>query len=165
MTTPEFLPVAARWFDVTAVDERTTLIREPHVHGLLRANLWHLRGRDRDLLIDCGTGVTALAPLLVEHFGREPVLVLTHGHLDHMGSAHEFAQVWAHPWERVGDPLRGSLHGPTLAAEVGLDWSLPDLLITARPHDRYDPRPTGCGPRPSRGPLWTVTPSTSATGA
>jgi glyoxylase-like metal-dependent hydrolase (beta-lactamase superfamily II) len=139
MTRPESLPVAAHWFDLATVDERTTLIHEPHVHSLLRANLWHLRGRDHDLLIDCGTGVTALAPLLAERFNREPVLVLTHGHLDHMGSAHEFDHVWAHPLERVGDPAPGSLYGPALAAEVGLDYPLPDLLITARPHDRYDP--------------------------
>ena len=59
------------WFEFTPVDERTTLIREPHVRGLLRANLWHLRGRDHDLLVDCGTGVAALVPLLVERFGRD----------------------------------------------------------------------------------------------
>lgn len=133
------LPVAADWFELTAVDERTTLIVEPHVNGMLRANLWHLRGRDRDVLVDCGLGVAPLAPLLTDRFGREPTLVLTHGHLDHMGSAHEFAEVWAHPLERVDDPAPGSLHGPTLVAEIGLSSPLPDLLVTARPHDGYDP--------------------------
>ncbi|SNT60801.1 Glyoxylase, beta-lactamase superfamily II [Asanoa hainanensis] len=132
------LPVAAQWFQFTALDERITLIREPYARGLLRANLWHLRGRDRDLLIDCGLGVTALAPLLVERFGRVPVLVLTHAHLDHMGSAHEFDEVWAHPLEHVDDPAPGSLHGPTLAAQLGLDETLPPALLTARPHGDYD---------------------------
>ena len=132
------LPVAPDWFRFTAVDERTTLIDEPHVRSLLRANLWHRRGRDRDLLVDCGLGVTALAPLLTERFGREPVLVLTHAHLDHMGSAHEFGQVWAHPLEPVGNPVPGSLHGPELAARMGLDEALPPLLLTARPHGDYD---------------------------
>jgi glyoxylase-like metal-dependent hydrolase (beta-lactamase superfamily II) len=133
------LPVAPDWFRFTVIDERTTLIDEPHVHGLLRANLWHRRGRDRDLLIDCGLGVTALAPLLTERFGREPVLVLTHAHLDHMGSAHEFGQVWAHPLEPVDNPIPGSLHGPALAAHMGLDEALPPVLLTARPHGDYDP--------------------------
>jgi glyoxylase-like metal-dependent hydrolase (beta-lactamase superfamily II) len=132
------LPAASQWFRLTVLDERTTLIEEPHVRDLLRANLWHLRGRDRDLLIDCGLGVTALAPLLRERFGREPVLVLTHAHLDHMGSAHEFSQVWAHPLERVDDPAPGSLHGPVLAAQLGLDEALPPMLLTARPHGDYD---------------------------
>src|SRR4051794_9115469 len=132
------LPVAPEWFRFTVVDERTTVIDEPHVRGLLCANLWHRRGRDRDLLIDCGLGVTALAPLLRERFGREPVLVLTHAHLDHMGSAHEFSHVWAHPLELVDDPAPGSLHGPVLAAQLGLAETLPPALLTARPHGRYD---------------------------
>ena len=133
------LPVAPDWFRFTVVDERTTLVEEPHVRPLLSANVWHLRGRDRDLLVDCGLGVTALAPLLRERFDREPVLVLTHGHLDHMGSAHEFSQVWAHPFEAVGDPAPGSLYGPVLAAQLNLDEVLSPVLLTARPHSGYDP--------------------------
>jgi glyoxylase-like metal-dependent hydrolase (beta-lactamase superfamily II) len=132
------LPVAPRWFRFTVADERNTLIEEPNVRDLLRANVWHRRGRDRDLLVDCGLGVTALAPLLAERFDREPVLVLTHAHLDHMGSAHEFDQVWAHPLESVDDPNPGSLYGPALAVQVGLDEALPPVLLTARPHSGYD---------------------------
>jgi len=133
------LPAAPDWFRFTVLDERTTLIDEPHVRDLLRANAWHLRGRERDVLIDCGLGVTALAPLLRERFDREPVLVLTHAHLDHMGSAHEFSHVWAHPFEAVGDPAPGSLDGPVLAAQMNLDEVLPPVLLTARPHSDYDP--------------------------
>ncbi|MEW2381968.1 MBL fold metallo-hydrolase [Micromonospora sp. NPDC047707] len=132
------LPVAPQWFRFTDVDERTTLIEEPYVRPLLRANVWHLRGRERDLLVDCGLGVTTLVPLLRERFDREPVLVLTHAHLDHMGSAYEFSQVWAHPLELVDDPAPGSLHGPVLAAQLGLDEVLPPALLTARPHGDYD---------------------------
>jgi glyoxylase-like metal-dependent hydrolase (beta-lactamase superfamily II) len=137
-TNVDDLPVAPQWFRFTVLDERTTLIEEPHVRDLLRANLWHLRGRDRDLIIDCGLGVMELAPLLRKRFDREPVLVLTHAHLDHMGSAHEFSHVWAHPLELVNTPAPGSLHGSVLAAQLGLDEALPPALLTARPHGDYD---------------------------
>jgi glyoxylase-like metal-dependent hydrolase (beta-lactamase superfamily II) len=133
------LPVAQQWFRFSTLDERTTLIEEPHVDELLSANAWHLRGRDSDLLIDCGLGITALTPMLRERFDREPVLVLTHAHLDHMGSAHEFTEVWAHPLEQAGNPAPGSLQGPVLAAELGLDGPLPPLLLTALPHTGYRP--------------------------
>lgn len=136
---PRHLPVAPHWFRFTAVDGRTTRIEEPYVRDLLRANVWHLRGRDQDLLVDCGLGVTALAPLLHERFGREPLLVLTHAHLDHMGSAHEFRRVRAHPLEAVADPAPGSLLGPVLAGRLGLDVELPPLLIDARPHGTFHP--------------------------
>jgi glyoxylase-like metal-dependent hydrolase (beta-lactamase superfamily II) len=119
------LPVAQQWFRFSTLDERTTLIEEPHAHELLSANAWHLRGRDRHLLIDCGLGITALTPMLRERFDREPVLVLTHGHLDHMGSVHEFTEVWAHPLEQADDPAVGSLHGPVLAAELRRLRNLP----------------------------------------
>jgi glyoxylase-like metal-dependent hydrolase (beta-lactamase superfamily II) len=138
------LPVADAWFTATRVDDAITVLTEPHVDPLLRANFWHVRGRDRDLVVDCGLGVTPLRGAHPELFARDPVLVLSHGHLDHMGSAHEFDEVWAHPAEAVADPRPGSLDGAELAVELGLDAGgygpLPELLITAAPRPGYDPR-------------------------
>ena len=37
-----------------------TWIREPGVHPFLRANIWHVKGRDRDLLVDAGMGIASL---------------------------------------------------------------------------------------------------------
>jgi glyoxylase-like metal-dependent hydrolase (beta-lactamase superfamily II) len=134
------LPVAADWFRISPVDDELTVISEPHVDELLHANMWLVRGRERDLLVDCGLGVaslrTALDPVL---WDRDPVLVVTHAHVDHMGSAHEFPDCLAHPAEAVGDPPPGSLAGPALGAELGLDEALPPLLISALPDAGYDP--------------------------
>ena len=136
------IPVAADWFRTSAVDDGLSVIREPFVDDLLQANMWLVRGRERDLLVDCGLGVaplrTALNPALSVS-DRDPVLVLTHAHLDHMGSAHEFDDCWAHPAEPVGNPPPGSLFGPALGAELGLDEALPPLLISALPDPAYDP--------------------------
>ena len=46
------LPVAVEWFTVTECGDGITRITEPHVHPLLQANFWHVRGRDRDLIVD-----------------------------------------------------------------------------------------------------------------
>jgi glyoxylase-like metal-dependent hydrolase (beta-lactamase superfamily II) len=51
------LPVAARWFVRDRVDDTVTLVSEPHVHRLLRCNVWHVRGRDRDLVVDTALGL------------------------------------------------------------------------------------------------------------
>lgn len=136
------LPVTAEWFAVTEVGDGITRITEPHVRPLLRANFWHVRGRDHDLIIDCGLGVASVRTALPSLFAHDPVLVLTHAHLDHMGSAHEFDDCWAHPSEPIATPGRGSLHGPTLARLLGLqreNQRLPDTLITARPDPSFDP--------------------------
>lgn len=141
MNAPQ-LPVAAEWYAVAEVGDGITRITEPHVDPLLRANFWHVHGRDRDLIVDCGLGVAPLRTALPSLFAHDPVLVLTHAHLDHMGAAHEFDDCWAHPSEPVSVPGRGSLNGPTLARLLGLrgdDQGLPDILITARPHPSFDP--------------------------
>ena len=132
------LPVA-NWFRFEAVNEATIMIEEPHVHELLRANTWHVRGGDRDLWVDCGLGVAALHPALNAITDREPILVLSHAHLDHMGSAYEFRDCWAHPLEPVTNPPPGALRGPELASELELAEELPALLISAIPHEHYDP--------------------------
>ena len=46
----------ADWFRVSDVGDGVTLIEEPHVDPLLSANVWHVRGRDRDLVVDAGLG-------------------------------------------------------------------------------------------------------------
>ena len=48
------LPVADRWYSAQRITESLTVITEPHVHPFLQANVWHLRGRDRDLVVDTG---------------------------------------------------------------------------------------------------------------
>jgi glyoxylase-like metal-dependent hydrolase (beta-lactamase superfamily II) len=134
------VPVVADWFRISPVSPELTLVSEPHVHELVSANVWLVRGQERDLVVDAGLGIAslrgALAPVLLD---RDPVLVLTHAHLDHMGSAHEFTACLAHPDEAVGDPPPGSLFGPVLGGELGLDEALPPLLISALPYPGYDP--------------------------
>ncbi len=41
-----------------------TLITEPHVDSLIRANLYHVRGSEADLVVDAGTGIAPLAWVL-----------------------------------------------------------------------------------------------------
>ncbi|MCB0909463.1 MAG: MBL fold metallo-hydrolase [Nocardioidaceae bacterium] len=123
------MSTTAGWFEASVVAEGLVLIREPHVHPLLRANTWLVRGRDRDLLVDSGLGILPIRPVVLAlTAGREPTVVLTHDHLDHMGGAHEFTDVGAHPAESPERP-RGSLHGPTLASMLGVRDELPESLL------------------------------------
>ena len=52
------LPVADRWFERTRIDDATTLMVEPHVVALMRCNIWYVKGRDRDLIVDTGMGLS-----------------------------------------------------------------------------------------------------------
>lgn len=90
------LPVAEEWFVQKPLGGGLTLIREPHVTRALRCNIWHLRGRDRDLLIDTGMGIASLFAAFPQLFAREPLVVATHAHSDHTGSFYEFSERAAH---------------------------------------------------------------------
>ena len=79
------------WFGKQALDPALTLIAEPFVHPYMSANIWHLKGRDVDLLVDTGMGICPLAPEIDTPAGKPLLVVATHIHLDHVGSLHEFA--------------------------------------------------------------------------
>ena len=105
------LPIADRWFERRRIDDTITLLWEPHVVELMRCNIWHVRGRDRDLVIDTGMGVMSLVDELEDLLDRPVTAVATHGHDDHIGSHHEFDHCVAHPLEAplLEDPPLRSL--------------------------------------------------------
>jgi glyoxylase-like metal-dependent hydrolase (beta-lactamase superfamily II) len=86
------LPVADPWFVRTRVDPTITLLTEPAIHPLLRCNIWHVQGRDRDLVVDTGLGVASLVDAADDLFSGNTVAVATHAHTDHIGSLHEFEE-------------------------------------------------------------------------
>jgi glyoxylase-like metal-dependent hydrolase (beta-lactamase superfamily II) len=95
------MPIADRWFDHQSVTGNVTLLWEPHVIELMRCNIWHVRGRDRDLVVDTGMGVSSLVDALTDLNDKPVTAVATHGHGDHIGGHHEFDDVVAHPAEAV----------------------------------------------------------------
>ena len=148
-------PVAARWFATRSADHDADITRiwEPHVHRLLRANFWHVRGSERDLVIDAGLGVRTAREALPWMFERAPLLVLTHAHCDHTGAAPEFEQRTIHESEAeaLAEPDPWSLRLEALdedvrAAALALGPVRGGLLIDALPSPSYAPG----GWRPSR---------------
>jgi glyoxylase-like metal-dependent hydrolase (beta-lactamase superfamily II) len=141
------LPVAGNWFERRRVDDAITLLWEPHVHPFLRCNIWHVRGRDCDLLIDTGMGIASLTAAASDLFDRALVTVLTHTHMDHCGGACEFVEVWVHGAEaealaQAGNHLPVDI-GAWTQDEIGwigsMGYDISGGLITAIPHAGFDP--------------------------
>jgi glyoxylase-like metal-dependent hydrolase (beta-lactamase superfamily II) len=120
------MPVADRWFDLQPMDDGITLFIEPHVIPLMRCNIWHVRGRDRDLFVDTGMGVASLVDAAQDLLDNPVTAVATHGHADHIGSHHEFDDVLAHPAE--ADSLE---HGMLQTLDPLIAWG-PDELESMR---------------------------------
>jgi glyoxylase-like metal-dependent hydrolase (beta-lactamase superfamily II) len=143
------LQIAERWFEEKHIGDGITLLWEPHVIPLMRCNIWHVRGRDRDLLIDTGMGVASLHDA-TRHLIDKPVLaVATHTHLDHTGGHHEFEECLVH--SAAVSPLTAPEHEHSLRNEVyfsaeggrtraAAGYEIPDgCMVTAIPHAGYDP--------------------------
>ena len=92
-------PVATDWYETRNRDDGVTLIREIHVAAWLRCNIWHIRGRDRDLVIDAGMGLRPLKPEIAKLSGRPLTAIVSHTHFDHVGSTHEFETRLGHACE------------------------------------------------------------------
>jgi glyoxylase-like metal-dependent hydrolase (beta-lactamase superfamily II) len=87
------------WYARRRSGDGVTLIWETPLKPFYRCNIWHVRGRDRDLLIDTGMGLRPLAPTIAA-ISERPVLALaSHAHVDHIGGHHEFADRAVHEAE------------------------------------------------------------------
>jgi glyoxylase-like metal-dependent hydrolase (beta-lactamase superfamily II) len=104
---------AEDWYRLRSVGDGVTFIDEPYIVEFYRCNIWHVRGRDRDMLVDSGMGVVSLAarvPLVTE---RPLEAVASHTHFDHIGSHHEFPNRLVHRAE--ADLLAAPTRTNTLA--------------------------------------------------
>ncbi len=93
-------------FKTLRLSDRVSLIQETGVAQFLRCNIWHVRGRDCDLVIDTGMGVSPLKAEVLRLSDRPVKAIVTHCPFDHSGSLHEFecrlghraeADILAHP--------------------------------------------------------------------
>lgn len=94
------------WYRVRRLEHGITHLDEHHIDPFYRCNVWHVRGRDRDLLMDSGMGVVSLVAQ-VPWLAERPVLaVASHAHFDHIGNHHEFAHRACHAAEAhiLADP-------------------------------------------------------------
>ncbi len=138
------MDIAADWYEAREMDDGIVLITERHAAPLASCNMWLVRGRDRDVLIDTGTGASPLLPFVLGLTGREPLCILTHSHYDHIGAAHEFAERWAHPAEaeilasggRVATLAEGWLgpHSFTALPRTGFDAATHDIRPAPATH-------------------------------
>ena len=64
------------------------------------SNIYLINGVKKSLLIDTGSGILPLRPIIEELIGKRSLIVVnTHAHFDHVGSNHEFDEVYIHESE------------------------------------------------------------------
>jgi glyoxylase-like metal-dependent hydrolase (beta-lactamase superfamily II) len=119
---------AQHWYETIRFADDVTLIHEPWIKPFFRCNMWHVRGRDRDLLFDSGLGhfsLRAHVPLVTE---RALTCVASHTHFDHIGSHHEFGGCCVHQAEAA------------ILADPRNAWTCADRYAT---DEMFDRQPAG----------------------
>jgi glyoxylase-like metal-dependent hydrolase (beta-lactamase superfamily II) len=133
---------ASEWYETIAMGEGVTLIHEPWIKPFYRCNMWHVRGRDRDLLFDTGLGHFSMREHVRLLTGRAIVCVASHTHFDHIGCHHEFTDRCVHAAE--ADILADPRNERTLADRYATDemfHRLPEGWESGR--YRIEPAPAG----------------------
>jgi glyoxylase-like metal-dependent hydrolase (beta-lactamase superfamily II) len=124
------LPVADTWYALTDVGGGVSRILERHVAAWMRCNMWLIRGRERDLIVDTGMGLRPLKAEIAELVERTVHCVCTHCHFDHLGCAHEFEV-------RLGHASEAAIYArPGLDETCARAW-IGGELLTALPHAGY----------------------------
>jgi glyoxylase-like metal-dependent hydrolase (beta-lactamase superfamily II) len=152
----EPLPLARAWFQRDSFADGITRLTEAAVDPFARCNVWHVRGRDRDLVVDTGLGVASLREAARDLFERPVSAVLTHSHFDHVGGAYEFGDRIGHESEvdELREPrgFRG-LTADSLGSDLverlrGAGYDVPDRFLTALPHPSFRPEEYTVRPAP-----------------
>ena len=125
------IATADSWYETRSLGDGVTLIHEPHILPFYRCNIWHLRGRDRDLLLDSGMGVVPLRQQVALLAERPILVVASHSHFDHIGAHHEFADRAIHRLEA------GILAEPDRVRTLASLY-VKDDIFSRRPPDPYD---------------------------
>lgn len=127
------------WYETRTMGDGVTWIYEPFIKEFYRCNIWHVRGSERDLLIDSGMGVVSLRAQVASLSERPVLAVASHTHFDHIGTHHEFAERAVHPAEAE------VLAHPTRANTVADKYVTDDIFTALPPGDwhaaRYDVLP------------------------
>jgi glyoxylase-like metal-dependent hydrolase (beta-lactamase superfamily II) len=121
---------AAEWYETRRLDDDVTYVGEPFIREFYRCNIWHVRGRDRDMLVDSGMGVVSLRRHVPLVTGNNCLAVASHTHFDHIGCHHEFDERLVHRAEAelLAHPTRAN----TLA-----DPYVTDEIFTRLPPEPY----------------------------
>jgi glyoxylase-like metal-dependent hydrolase (beta-lactamase superfamily II) len=133
---------AHEWYETIRMADDVTLIHEPWIKPFFRCNMWHVRGRDRDLLFDSGLGHFSLKKHVAQVSERPLLCVASHTHFDHIGCHHEFTHRAVHRAEAhiLADP-RNDLILSEYATEEMFDrlpsgWETERYRVAPAPAER-----------------------------
>ena len=90
------IATADTWYETERMEDAITYIGEPFIKAFYRCNVWHVQGRDSNMLVDSGMGVVDLRRHVTLLTEKRTIAVASHTHFDHIGAHHEFTERLVH---------------------------------------------------------------------
>ena len=92
-------PVAEFWYAVQPQGHGVVRFHEIHVNPYAVGDAWLVLGAERNLLVDSGSGLVPLAPIVEAVSGKPVLAVACNGYYDHAGGWSGFAERACHRLE------------------------------------------------------------------
>jgi glyoxylase-like metal-dependent hydrolase (beta-lactamase superfamily II) len=92
-------PIADIWFGVEPAEGRIVHIREIHLDQWAAGDIWLIRGAERDLVFDTGTGLNSPAPVIDMLSSNPKIAVASCHYYDHAGGMYAFEERACHKME------------------------------------------------------------------
>ena len=109
-----------KWYEIIKFEYNISLIIETHISSKWRCNIWHLKGRDADLIIDTGMGLRPIDSDITILSESPVIAVCTHSHYDHADGLSQLKKRLGHSAEAkiFANPTRSSIVAGLLDAAV-----------------------------------------------
>ncbi len=103
-------PVAEFWYAIQMRDNGILRLNEVHIDPYAVGDIWLLRGSEKDLAVDTGSGIVPPAPMIEAISGKPVLAVALNSFYDHAGGWHSFAERACHRLEApaLADPSEES---------------------------------------------------------
>lgn len=123
-------PVSEFWYAIQAQGDGIIRLTEVHVDPYAVGDIWLLRGTERDLVVDTGSGIVPSAPI-IQAISNKPLLaVALNCYYDHAGGWHSFAERACHALDAA------ELTDPSKESSLVSDY-LTDNSLSALPYAGY----------------------------
>ena len=137
------IPVAEVWYGIEVYANDIIRFRELYIDSFAVGDIWLVRGSDRALAVDTGSGIVPACPVVEAVAGTPVTAVALNPYYDHAGAWHEFSDRACHPLDapELANPVVENEWISDYLDETTL-WALPNKDFDLKTHKMKPACPT-----------------------
>ena len=93
------MQLADTWYGIEAYPDNIIRLRESNIDPYWSGSIWLVKGSERNLVVDTGTGIVAPAPIIESISDKPALAVALSSYYDHAGGLYSFEHRFCHHLE------------------------------------------------------------------